>query len=75
MPALPPIHRHKESLQTYIERSIDRPMIEAEMKTAAATIRIHDEYCAPDPAQYLPQLAKIVTNSYKRRATTHPTHP
>lgn len=47
-------------------------MIKAEMKTAAATIRIHDEYYAPDPAQCLPQLTKIVTNSYKRRNAPRP---
>lgn len=42
-------------------------MIASEQKTAAVTVRIHDEHCADDLAQCLPQISRIVSGSYKRR--------
>lgn len=43
-------------------------MIASERKTAASTVRIHDESYASDPSQCLPRLSEIVSNSYKRRS-------
>ncbi|MDD3411733.1 MAG: hypothetical protein PHY12_13095 [Eubacteriales bacterium] len=45
-------------------------MIASERKTAASTIRIHDEAYASNPGQFLPRLNEIVSNSYKRRSRT-----
>lgn len=43
-------------------------MIASEQQTAAATVRIHDEFCADDPAPQLPRLNQIVSRAYARRA-------
>ena len=43
-------------------------MIAAEMKNGVSTVRIHDEFYVKEAQEYMKQLNRIVTDSYKRRA-------
>lgn len=48
------------------ERSVF--MVVSEKTTAAATVRIHDEFCTDPTSGRISHLSQIVSNSYKRRA-------
>jgi len=48
-----------------------KPMIAAEMKSEAATVRIHDEYYVEEPQGCLSQLNQIVSGAYRRKALSH----
>lgn len=43
-------------------------MVVSEKTTAAATVRIHDEFCTDPTSGRISHLSQIVSNSYKRRA-------
>ena len=43
-------------------------MVVSEKTTAAATVRIHDEFCTNPTSGRISHLSQIVSNSYKRRA-------
>ena len=46
-------------------------MIETEMKSDIAVVRIHDEYYVREPQRCLTQLDRIISDVYKRKALSH----